>query len=145
MPIFASDTLLHENQKKSSNKVLPQWVLNPWPLIPSPTLSFLYKYGMCYLNFCSCTTWFLDFNDLFKINRAWLYKELEISVLQANVELVQKGEWWTCNQRLIIGLGSKLTGWGNILPLDLFCFYIVKALMPILALLRIFVCLWKTR
>ena len=38
------------------------------------------------LNFCSCTTWCLD--DLRRINRAWLYKEPKVSVLQANVKLV---------------------------------------------------------
>ena len=27
------------------------------------------------LNFCSCTTWCLDLDDLRRINRAWLYKE----------------------------------------------------------------------
>ena len=29
------------------------------------------------LNFCSCTSWFLDLDDLVKINRTWLYKELK--------------------------------------------------------------------
>ena len=32
------------------------------------------------------------------INRAWLYKETKVSVLQANAKLVQKGECWTWNQ-----------------------------------------------
>ena len=40
------------------------------------------------LNFCSCTTWCLDFDDLVRINRAWLYKDSKVSVLQANVKLV---------------------------------------------------------
>ena len=31
------------------------------------------------LNFCSCTTWFLDLGDLVRINRAWLYKELNLT------------------------------------------------------------------
>ena len=51
------------------------------------------------LNFCSYTTLNLDLDDLRGIyrawlrgiNRAWLYKEPEVSVLQANVKLVQKG------------------------------------------------------
>ena len=46
-------------------------------------------------NFSSCTTWFLDLDDLVRINGAWLYKELKVSVLQANVKLVQKGKYWT--------------------------------------------------
>ena len=40
------------------------------------------------LNFCSCTTWSLDLDDLVRIDRAWLYKELKVSVLQANAKLV---------------------------------------------------------
>ena len=40
------------------------------------------------LNFCSCTTWCLDLDDLRRINSAWLYKEPKVSVLQANVKLV---------------------------------------------------------
>ena len=57
----------------------------------------------------------------------WLCKEPKVSVLQANAQLVQKGECWTLNQRFMRGLGSILTG-GNILSLDFFCFV---------------VCLWK--
>ena len=40
------------------------------------------------LNFCSCTTWCLDSDDLRRINRPWLYKEPKVSVLQANVKSV---------------------------------------------------------
>ena len=40
------------------------------------------------LNCCSCTTWYLDLDDLRGINRAWLYKEPKVSFLQANVKLV---------------------------------------------------------
>ena len=42
------------------------------------------------LNFCSCTTWFLDLDDLVRINRASQHKEP--AVLQANTNLAQKGE-----------------------------------------------------
>ena len=51
----------------------------------------------------------MDLDDLVRINR--------VSVLQANAKLVQKGECWTWNQRLIKGPGSILTE-GNILLLD---------------------------
>ena len=51
------------------------------------------------------------------INRAWLYKEPKVSVLQANDKLVKKGECLTWNQRLIRGLVSIPTG-GNILLLE---------------------------
>ena len=40
------------------------------------------------LTFGSCTTWYLELDDLRRINRAWLYKEPKVSVLQANVKLV---------------------------------------------------------
>ena len=42
----------------------------------------------------------LDFADLVRINRAWLYKE-------ANAKLTKKGECWNWNQR---SRGSILTG-----------------------------------
>ena len=44
-----------------------------------------------HLNFCSCTTKHVDFDDLRGINKAWLYKEPKVSVLQANVKLVGQG------------------------------------------------------
>ena len=34
------------------------------------------------------TTWYFDLDDLRGINRAWLYMEPKVSVLQANVKLV---------------------------------------------------------
>ena len=40
------------------------------------------------VNFCSCTTLNLDLDDFREINRAWLYKEPKVSVLQANVKLL---------------------------------------------------------
>ena len=71
------------------------WASNE-PLIPSPTLlsGLIWQVllrGSLY--FCSCTTWFLDLDDSDGINRAWLYKEPKVSVLQAHTQLVQKGEW----------------------------------------------------
>ena len=47
------------------------------------------------INFCSCATW-----CLVGFNRAWLYKQPKISVLQGNAKLVQNGECWIWNQRL---------------------------------------------
>ena len=60
-----------------------------------------------YENFCSCATSFLDLDDLVRINEACLYKEPEVSVLQANAKLAKKGECWTWNQR---SRGSILIG-----------------------------------
>ena len=34
------------------------------PLIPSPTLSFYTNWAFTTLNFCSCTTWFFNLEDL---------------------------------------------------------------------------------
>ena len=47
-----------------------------------------------------CQYWHQRLCDSVRINRAWLYKGPKASVLQANVNLVQKGECWTTNQRL---------------------------------------------
>ena len=41
MAILSSEAVLREN------KMLPQWILNPGPLIPSPTLSFLVNRTSC--------------------------------------------------------------------------------------------------
>ena len=65
------------------------------------------------------------------INTAWLYKEPEVSVLQANAQLSQKGECWTWNQRFMRGPGFIPTGI-NILSLE---FFLINPLVPILALL----------
>ena len=48
-------------------------------------------------------------------------KEPKVSVLQANAQLVQKGEGWTWHQRFMRGPGSIPTR-GNILSLDFFVF-----------------------
>ena len=61
------------------------------------------------------------------------HKEPKVSVSQANTQLAQKGECWNRNQRFMTGRDFMPTG-GNILPLDFFVF-VVKPLMPILALL----------
>ena len=97
----------HQRLYYMKTKCYPQWVLNPWTTdCKSNTLfSRLIWYVLFRrsLNFCSCTT-------LLRINKAWLHKEPKISVLQANAKLVQKGECWTWNQRLIRGPGSIPTG-----------------------------------
>ena len=127
MPILASEALLYEN-KKIQWKMLPPVGIEPRPLITSDSKSStLLSTLTCYvllrrsLNFCSCITWFLDFDDSVKINRAWLYEEPKVST---NVNLVQKGECWTWDHRL---WETFFTG--------LFCFHIVKPLIPLLALL----------
>ena len=93
---LASEALLREN-KKCGDKMLPLVEIEPRPLITSDSksntlLSELVRHVLLRgsLNFCSCTTWFLDLDDLVRINRIWLYKEPKVSVLQANAMLVQK-------------------------------------------------------
>ena len=85
------------------------------------------------LNFCSCTAWFLDLEDLVRINIAWLYMEPKVSVLlyKQNTKLVQKGACWTWNQRL--WKAQVLSHWGQHFVTGFFCFHTVKPLMPILA------------
>ena len=75
--------------------MLPQVGIEPGPLIASDFKSNTILSTLTWhlllrrsLNFCSCTTWNLDLDDLRGINRAWLYKEPKVSVLQANVKLV---------------------------------------------------------
>ena len=71
--------------------MLPQWGLNPGPWLTS--------------DFCLFATWFLDWEGLVGINRAWLYKEPKVSVLQPNAQLAQIGECCIWNQKLNRGLG----------------------------------------
>ena len=71
--------------------------------------------------------------SLARINIALLHKEPKVSVLQANVKLVQKGLCWTWNQRpreaqLLFPLEVTFYHW-------IFCFQAVKTKMPILAFL----------
>ena len=103
--------------------MLPPVGIEPWPLITSDSksiiLSELVRHVLLRrsLNFCSCTT--LDLDDLVRINRARLFQEPQVSVLQANAKLVQKGECWTRSQIVMRGQGSIPIG-GNILSLDCF-------------------------
>ena len=106
MPILAPEALLRENQKVQW-KILPPVGIEPGPLITSDSKSNTILSGLTWhvllgrsLNFCSHTTWFLDIDDSVRINRAWLYKDPKVSVFQANVNLLQKGECCTWNQRL---------------------------------------------
>ena len=75
-------------------KYYPQWGFNPGLWLTShfnsnTLLSELIWHVLLRgsLNFCLCITWFLDLDDLAGINRAWLYKEPKVSVLQANDQL----------------------------------------------------------
>ena len=116
--------------KNPVTKCYPQWVLNPGLWWTSDSKSNTLLSGLTWhvlpgrsLTFCSCTTWFLDLNDSVRINRAWQYKGPKVSVLQATVNLVQKGECWTWNQRFRC---STLIG-GNIFHW-LLCFHAVNSL-----------------
>ena len=66
MPILAFLSLLPEN-KKSSDKMLPQVAMEPSPLITSDSKSYSLLSELVWpvvlrrsLSFCSCITWFLD-------------------------------------------------------------------------------------
>ena len=91
----------------SSNKnVTLKWVLNPWTSdSKSNTLLCELIWHVLLrrsLNFCSCTTWFLD---LVRIDRTWLYKETKVSVLQAiYAKLVRKGERWRFRGSILTGV-----------------------------------------
>ena len=101
MPILASEALLCENKKIQLQNVTPVRI-EPNPLM---NLWFQVQHSP-FLAKWACATkgifklllmhhLFLDFDDLVGINRAWLYKEPKVSVLQANAQLAQKGECWT--------------------------------------------------
>ena len=96
--------------KKSSNKMLP--LVGIEPLAQNMLLSTLIWHLLLRrsLNFCSCTTWFLDFDDSVRINRAWLYKDPKVSVLQANVKSLgnQRVVFYPCHIVRICGDFSLL-------------------------------------
>ena len=66
----------------------------------------------------------------------YLYKEPKVAVLQANVNLVQKEECWTWDQKLWEAWVLFLVG-VTIFTRFFFVFYIVKPLLPILPFLCI--------
>ena len=137
MPILASTALLCENKKKSSNKMLPQWVLNHWTSDPkskhaplytnltyackTETSSSLYSHALLILTKLS--------KSKHQVVHEQKFKDLHSSTCQVSID------------RSMLDLGWEVqwfnTHWGNILLLDFFCFHIVKPLMPILALLPI--------
>ena len=83
--------------------MLPPVGIEPRPLITdsksNSLLSELVRHVLLRsLNFYSCTTWFLDFDDLVRINKVWLYKEPKVSVLQVNAKLVQKVKLFLLNK-----------------------------------------------
>ena len=89
------------------------------------------------LNFCSCTTWFLDLHDLVRINGKWLYKDLKVSDLQANATLAQLVRHWTLKPVIISCIRWRPTG-GN------FFLLLLNPLMAILPFLPTLYKLWKT-
>ena len=92
MPLLTSKSLLREN-RENSKKILPPVSIEPLAQdykssMPPPTLTgqLLLRRS---LNFCSCKTWFLDLDDLIRINRAWLYKDPKGLDLKAIAQLVR--------------------------------------------------------
>ena len=63
----------------------PFWCLPDWANLAS------FNWGI--FNFCLCTNWPLNLDDLTKINRAWLYKNHKSLSLTANVKLAQSGRY----------------------------------------------------
>ena len=87
MATLASEALLHEKiqwQNVTPSGIRTQASHNLWFQVQHYPLYT----NLTSLKFCSCTTWYLDLDHLRRINRAWLYKEPKVSVLQANVKLV---------------------------------------------------------
>ena len=59
------------------------------------------------LNFCSFTTCFFYLDDLVRINRAWLYKDLKVSDLQESTILAQLVKLWTLKPVIISCIGGN--------------------------------------
>ena len=111
--------------------------VNIEPLIPNPIFSSTL---ICHvllrgsLNFFSCTSWYLNLDNLVRINRAWLYKEHKVSVLQAKsliflrcygeyviCQRISKGRKWTklpvlCNMSNIWTFWEFSDMWTQIIP-----------------------------
>ena len=82
-------------QKNSSDNLLPPVRIEPGYLKASDCKSNTILSALTWngglrrsLNFGSCTTGYLDFDDFRGINRAWPFKDPKVSVQQANVKLV---------------------------------------------------------
>ena len=80
----------------------------------------------------------LDLDDLVRINKAWLYKVIKVSGLQAKANLAQKEECWIWSSEL---LGSILTG--NKHSVTWFICFQVQPILPILVLLSISPGVWN--
>ena len=123
MPILASEASLCEN-KNSSNKMLPPVGIETRPLI---NLWFQVKHSPFWTNLsfvCKTETLGSLYSHALLIPTKYPSPEIKwcinrsLKIFQAaNDKLVQKGECWTWNQRLIRGPGSILTG-SNILLLE---------------------------
>ena len=108
-----------------------EWELNLGPLIPCLILSFnlaCATWGIFKLH-ASLDLYNLHVDDLVRINGAWLLKESEVSVLQANAKVAQKRECQTWNHMCQVQSSLEVTFCHSIV----FCFHIVKPMMPILA------------
>ena len=82
------------------------WFRSPMPKLFELNWHALFRGS---LNFYSCTTWFLD---LVRLNGVWLYKDLKVLDLQANVSLAQLVRHWTLKLVIISCIRSSCTG-GN--------------------------------
>ena len=97
MPVLAFLSLLRENKKIQWQNVNPSgdrtWAShNLWFQVQ---LSSFWASEACaseeIFKLLFMHHLILDLDDLVRINRAWLYKEPKVWVLQANAKLVQKG------------------------------------------------------
>ena len=88
MESLAAEAFTTWKQKKIQRKMFLQVGIEPGPLITSDAKSNTLLSGLTWhvlvrrsLNFCSCTTWFLDITDSVRINRVWLYiRNLSLSL-----------------------------------------------------------------
>ena len=129
LAILASEALLRE-KIKSSNKILPQWVLNlgPQPFRSNALLSELSSHVLLGISL-NCLLVLHHFNvGLRSTTKTWPYADLR----SPKKHMPQKGEDQTQTAEVS---GSMFTG--VIFCCWIFCLHVVKTVMPILPLLPI--------
>ena len=117
---------LSKRSKVTQNKInfvknFSQWSLNPWPsdhysnVLPTELgRNLLGRRFLKWAFFVSCTTSHVELLFFSRINRAWLYKGLNVSHKQPNIDLVELTEHLSDDQEIE---GSNPNGgnfWWNI-------------------------------
>ena len=96
-----------------------------WSLHDCITLASV-NWGIFSFTFWLCTNWLLNFDNLAKISKAWLYKDLKSLTTSAKL-----AQLWRHQSRPQEVSGSILSG-GNIFLLRYYCHHLCKSFLPTL-------------